>query len=1791
MTNSALPLLEDYVEKLERAERVLHAMVLTEDPLKIAELNHRVIKRAYLSAAQIKQRNKRRSRENKVAFRLRIEQEKVWEAGLKQVSDAWFAEVERNIEATYWYARSRWKEVSAARKLWHRIRRDLPPDPPPNPKPPNPKPSPPPKRQKPPARPLVYPTPIPPDHTGVNQELMNQINNALWAQQGVQMYLQLAQDTSHLAGQSSLNHMGLNKTFAWAHPRAMAQDMFAVRGSKVITQMYDNHMNRLTQIITRATDPRNPKTIQEVKAEIKREWPRLQAYQVERIARTETAAVWTQTAANAYSANGVTNYESIIAQGPSVGIESEMPCDMCIEASFDVHSMDDDLPPWHPNCRCEAVPVLENADGSEWLGPDEPWTGGDMEVVDPPDMQLENVLPTQLVSVREPVPAPREVTQENIRELKSGIPEGTSQANSYMYDAFNLDGASRYAIRDAQGITRGGMAYEVGPNSVIVQYIGSTLRGGGTEMLRIAARTAKELGLPIRLAPVKESIGFYEKLGFRHQEEDLMILEGEPLDRLASRVGEADHAPHPMPTTDVLPEPPAVTVTTYTQTEVQAMSTDNLWRAMSRNGHAENLAREDVALQQDRLIADELWARGDRALPPGSVRYSDLIGESHFHTPYSDGHNTLQEMAESARLHGQKEILVSEHANLMSEADFTAQRSEIDALNADYAARGIDFKVLQGVEVNILKDGSLDLTDVQLARFDRVNAGMHIDRDINATDRYLKAMDSNFVSAIAHPHTGGDYVNWDALAQKAADRKIALEVNGRDILRRDTDVAAAKMIQSAKRYGAKLQFGADAHNDANLVDSLYAVRFAAKRGVTAEDIVPFQRRLVDDVSIPGEKPISKETLAIIKDRHLDESMVDLPQPGSRAASLLGKNKDTREMYTQGGRYLPERKPYHDQYIDQELAKGVTEEHPIALVMAGGPAAGKSVALRASPDLIPERAVMVNPDVAMQILPEYAILDGDMYKAAALHEEGADMSARLFQAAMKKHTNLVLDGVGNSGPGKFLNKLELLKKNGYEVRVVMADAPTNVAIERNIDRAITVGSPDFNRFVPVRVQKQLYRDAVKRMDEWMGSNAVDTFKVIRTSGAWGDTAVTNVVEGGKGEFKILDREGWNTIQAKKDLRDAEIPDGSRTPLPSAASTPEQRLADDSRDWIKSLTPREQDALRMYSETDYENINGLLRTGAIDNAAGLEHTQKQITELETALNKTKLTENITTWRGIMEPDKTLGDMSKLVGREFTDKGFMSTTTAGRSMLEGFDYEGSAIFELHIPTGYNAGLLSDMRVSQLPHEKELLLQRDSTIRITKVEIDKTTGAWVVQADVLPKPIPEHVIPGGIEDLKAELYSTRNKISGLNTRLKRLEPGDARRADVQQKLDALTTRRDELQTQIRTGAVEPPPEVRLPEIKPPEVVKPEVVKTPEIVKPEVVKPPGKVLLTPEIKAQITSANNRISGLKTRIKRLDKVGGDTNELRTRLDNEISTRDALKQGRVPPEVAPPLPPPKARAVITQEDLVPGYSKNIYAGLREELSPYPDNELVKVPQHSTDRGYKTNDDVYVYRYKGTLVRLENDPSIYKTPVTAQDRVNKMLDDLPKGNRSDRLKMVNVFLGASPDDAYFQKAYTNFSASVAQASHDGEMTFWNGGASIRDVIYDHEYGHIVGQDGGPLVLKEWVAAQKADKKSMEAYFGKKPPGEIGSSHEVKISQTSVTAYGGNSTNEDWAESVMLYLKSRKSGGLRVGPRRRTFDDLFPARAKLIREWLYGVPKSVTKTTQEMKVEKLRRRAGLR
>jgi DNA polymerase (family 10) len=209
---------------------------------------------------------------------------------------------------------------------------------------------------------------------------------------------------------------------------------------------------------------------------------------------------------------------------------------------------------------------------------------------------------------------------------------------------------------------------------------------------------------------------------------------------------------------------------------------------------------------------------------PELVELKDLKGDLHTHTRASDGRNSLEEMALAAQEYGLKYIAVTEHSDRLKVAggldppQLMKQIDEIECLNDKL--KGI--RILKGLEVEILEDGSLDLPDAVLARLDLVVGTVHSYFNLSLekqTGRILRAMDHRYFSMLAHP-TGRliderepYQVDMTRIIRKAKDRGCFLELNSNP---RRLDLYDI-YCQAARAEGVLVSINSDAHsvNDFN----------------------------------------------------------------------------------------------------------------------------------------------------------------------------------------------------------------------------------------------------------------------------------------------------------------------------------------------------------------------------------------------------------------------------------------------------------------------------------------------------------------------------------------------------------------------------------------------------------------------------------------------------------------------------------------------------------------------------------------------------------------------------------------------------------------------------------------------------------------------------------------------------------------------------------------------------------------------------------------------------------------
>jgi DNA polymerase (family 10) len=257
-----------------------------------------------------------------------------------------------------------------------------------------------------------------------------------------------------------------------------------------------------------------------------------------------------------------------------------------------------------------------------------------------------------------------------------------------------------------------------------------------------------------------------------------------------------------------------------------------------------NLAEEAAVFERanSSFVAPELRENYPPIVPNGPLIVdADLRGALHVHTNWSDGIHSLREMCEHARSLGYAYIGITDHsqsafyANGLKPDRVLAQMDEIDQLNAEMAP----FRILKGIESDILNDGSLDYDDNLLDRFDFVIASVHSNLRMGiekATERVLRAIEHPRTSILGHP-TGrlllsreGYPLDWDAIFEACAKHHVSIELNAHP-RRLDLDWS---LIPRAVSKGIRISINPDAHSREGLLHTRYGVMVARKGGLVAD---------------------------------------------------------------------------------------------------------------------------------------------------------------------------------------------------------------------------------------------------------------------------------------------------------------------------------------------------------------------------------------------------------------------------------------------------------------------------------------------------------------------------------------------------------------------------------------------------------------------------------------------------------------------------------------------------------------------------------------------------------------------------------------------------------------------------------------------------------------------------------------------------------------------------------------------------------------------------------------------
>ncbi|MBZ5719997.1 MAG: DNA polymerase/3'-5' exonuclease PolX [Acidobacteriia bacterium] len=239
----------------------------------------------------------------------------------------------------------------------------------------------------------------------------------------------------------------------------------------------------------------------------------------------------------------------------------------------------------------------------------------------------------------------------------------------------------------------------------------------------------------------------------------------------------------------------------------------------------------------------EIDAAEEHALP-ALIEQSDLQGDVHMHTVETDGRNTIEEMAEAAQAHGYKYMAITDHSKNLAFAngldDKRAQEHVKRIRKANEKSDGI--RIFAGVEVDILADGTLDLSDSVLEQMDLVIASVHSHFNQSAaemTDRLLKAVENPNTSMIGHP-TGrlllrrdAYQFDVDAVLKVAAQRKVAMELNAYP----DRLDLCDRHLRLAKQHGVKIVINTDSHHTSHLDKIRYGVLQARRAWLTKQDVL------------------------------------------------------------------------------------------------------------------------------------------------------------------------------------------------------------------------------------------------------------------------------------------------------------------------------------------------------------------------------------------------------------------------------------------------------------------------------------------------------------------------------------------------------------------------------------------------------------------------------------------------------------------------------------------------------------------------------------------------------------------------------------------------------------------------------------------------------------------------------------------------------------------------------------------------------------------------------------------
>lgn len=225
---------------------------------------------------------------------------------------------------------------------------------------------------------------------------------------------------------------------------------------------------------------------------------------------------------------------------------------------------------------------------------------------------------------------------------------------------------------------------------------------------------------------------------------------------------------------------------------------------------------------------------------PKLIEVNDIRGDLHAHTTWSDGKNSIEEMAAEGHRRGYEYIALTDHsprlaiARGLSLERLNAKKKELDRIQQKFK-----IKILFGTEVDILADGTIDYPDDVLKKFDIVVASIHSNFKQDNTDRMIKAMQNPYVHIIGHPSgrminkRPGYHIDYEKIFKAASETNTALEINAQYLRLDLQDI----YIREAKRWKCHFSIDSDAHSTQGLWLMDLGVRWARRGWAEKNDVI------------------------------------------------------------------------------------------------------------------------------------------------------------------------------------------------------------------------------------------------------------------------------------------------------------------------------------------------------------------------------------------------------------------------------------------------------------------------------------------------------------------------------------------------------------------------------------------------------------------------------------------------------------------------------------------------------------------------------------------------------------------------------------------------------------------------------------------------------------------------------------------------------------------------------------------------------------------------------------------